>query len=477
MSMLFCLIFPECAILGVLLVLLCSEIFYPDHNKNMKTIWTASLIGAALVLFATLTLAETTQPVFHGMFIVDHFASFFKVFFTLAFMVLLMITREFFQDRTEKTAEFVLIQWICLAGMFFLVSAHNLLVAFIALEIMTLSFYIMAAYLKHELGSIEAGLKYLILGSLASAFIIYGISLIYVATGSLDYSAIQKIYVNQPENRLILFGILLMISGLGFKVAAAPFQFWAPDVYEGAPTPVTASLAVASKAAAFAFLMRLLFSVFISFNYKRVYLFSALAAMTMLYGNLGALGQTNIKRLFGYSSIAHAGYLLVGIAAGKKFGTAAVLYYLIAYAISTLSAFCVITYVEKTNGHNRIEGYRGLAKRSPLLAGIFFIALLSLAGVPPLAGFFGKFLVLLAAVKVKMSWLALLGLLGVAISLFYYLSLVRVMYFEESSNEEPILVSNLARFVLIGLACLTIIAGLWQYPFLNVAYTAARSLF
>ena len=505
---------PEAAAFGVLVVSTLTVIARSEATKQSQGwlrpfgarndgggfLLTLSFAGIFLVLISLLPLAGKEEAAFGGMFILDPLAAFFKAFFTLVLAVVICMSSEFFPPphpplspqggEGKGEGEFLLILWTSLLGLFFLVSANDFLLLFISLEIFTLSLYILAAYLKHSLVSIEAGLKYLILGSLASAFLIYGISLLYVAAGSTGLPDIREAFRREPHNRLILLGMLFIISGLGFKVASVPFQLWVPDVYEGAPTPVVAYLSVASKGAGFALLLRLLFTVFIPFDSGRVLLFSGLAAMTLVYGNLGALVQTNIKRLFGYSSIGHAGYLLIGIAAGKEAGTSAVIYYLMAYAVSNLAAFLVITVVsrggvsppdagrgDRAPASDRIDACRGLAKRSPFLAGTFFVALLSLAGVPPLAGFFGKFLILLAAVRSNLEWIALLGALAVAVSLFYYLTLVRVMYFEEPNDASPLALSPFVKFILILLVLSIFALGLWQAPFFAFSLSAARSLF
>ena len=443
----------------------------------LKTPWLAGAAGVAALLGLTLASTGKTGTAFGGMMVFDPLSVFFKVFFSAVVFVLFFMSREFFLKKTTRTGEFLLVIWISLIGLFFLVSSADLLLMFVSLEIFTLSLYILAATLRRELISLEAGLKYLIIGSLASAFLIYGISLLYVAAGSTSFAGIRQAFATAPESPLFLLGILLVISGLGFKIASVPFQLWVPDVYEGAPTPVAAYLSVASKSAGFALFLRLLFTAFPGFDAQRIKLFSIFAAMTLLYGNLGALMQSNIKRLFGYSSIGHAGYLLIGLAVGKESGTTGLLYYLIAYGFSNLTAFLVLTVAGRELESDRIEAYRGLAKRSPFLAGSLFLAFLSLAGIPPLAGFFGKFLVLLAAVQNGLSWLALIGLLGVAVSLYYYLSVVKTMYFEEPREEKPVTVSASSKFILVLLMSGILLAGLWQAPFFAFAQSAAHSLF
>lgn len=473
------LLFPEWIVFGTLILLALAELAFPKASPEEKRmVRKTAFIGSTLAFLAVLPFAGKIDTAFNGLFILDPFATFFKALFALSLFVVIQMGEEFFANREGKPGEFFLILWTAVLGMFFLVSSNDLLLLFLSLEIMALSFYVLAAYLKHEMISIESGLKYLILGSLASAFVIFGISLIYLAVGSTSLPTISDFFEFQPQNHLVILGFIFMLVGLGFKIAAVPFQFWVPDVYEGAPTPVTAFLAIGSKGAAFAVLLRLLFTVFAPLAQYRTGLFAIVAALTLAYGNLGALAQQNIKRLFGYSSIAHAGYLLIGIAVGTIEGITALLYYFIAYAITNLAAFLVITLVGNAVKSDQLEAYRGLAKRSPFLAGVMLLALMSLAGVPPLAGFFGKFLILLAAVRTHLSWLALLGALAVVLALYYYLRVAKAMYLESSAREnEPIAVSRFSSAILMILSAAIITVGVWQTPFVAMAENAARFLF
>ncbi len=487
----FRLLFPELTAMGVLVLLLVREIISPPPSilpRNAGEEKGGGIIGGAVLTLASIfPLIGKNGSAFSGSFILDPLAIFFKIFFLGILIVLIFLSREYFSAKggpasggkahKENASEFLLILWSSLLGLFLMASANDFLLMFIALETFTLSLYVMAAFLKKDLLSIEAGLKYLILGSLASAFVIYSISLIFVATGSTSFLALRDALHANPQNKFIFLALLLMIAGLGFKIAAVPFQLWVADVYEGAPTPVVAYLSVASKSAGFLLLLRVLFITGGARSIDFTILFAVLSTLTLFYGNLGALLQTNIKRLFGYSSISHAAYLLMGLAVSSQLGVSAILYYLVASAFANLISFMVITMVGKATGSDQIEAYRGLGKRSPFLAGFFFLALLSLAGVPPLAGFFGKFLILMAVVKGNILWLALLGALFVAVSLYYYLSLVRVMYFDPASDESPIAVPGSSKFILIILAVGIVAAGLWQAPLFAIIETAARSLF
>jgi NADH-quinone oxidoreductase subunit N len=462
---------PEGILLGLLLISLTAEAIQKD--KARRILWPLTGIGIFLALASVALTGGKRFFAFGGMFVSDPLAQFFKIILSVSALTVLWISKKFFEARSERSSEFFLTLLAALLGMFFLVSAHDTLLLFISLEIVAFSFYIMTAYLRRDLLSTEAAVKYLILGSLSSAFLIYGISLIYATCGSTAFGAIRAAFESGPRNLTMQLGLLLIISGIGFKIAAVPFQLWVPDVYQGAPTPVTAFLITASKTAGMALFVRLLDGVFPSWAHERTVLFSALAALTLIYGNFAALLQTNIKRLWGYSSIGHAGYLLMGLASGPTLGTPAVLYYLIAYVVTNLAALFVIMLVGKTTGSEEIKTYRGLAKRSPVLAAALFVALLSLAGVPPLAGFFAKFLVLLAAVRSHLEWLALLGALIAAVSLFYYLSIVRMMYLEEPESAEPIAPGKPVEIFLLILIAAIILMGFYQAPFFGLALRSA----
>ncbi len=472
-------IFPELLLTGVLALACLAEAFSgkaAPASGGVSRTSLSTLAGTLLGFAAVLPFAGKIGSAFGGMFLLDPFATFFKVFFALTAFVIIQMARRYFAGTGKGHAEYFLIVLTTLIGLFFLVSANDFLMLFVSLEIVTLSFYILAAYARHELISIEAGIKYLIIGSLASAFLIFGVSLIYFQAGTTAFPEVRQFALLYPDNKLLLLGILMILAGAGFKMAAFPFQFWVPDVYEGAPTPTVAYLSVASKAAGFAIFLRLIFIVFPVITESYAFLLALIAAATLLYGNLGALVQTNIKRLFGYSSIGHAGYLLIG-SVGGQFGAEAMLYYLIAYAVSTLAVFYLLSLAGKQLQSDDIAAYQGLAQRSPFLAGALFLALLSSAGVPPLAGFTGKFFVLLSAIRADMEWLALLGAILVVVSLYYYLVIVRTMYFEEPVRKEPVTADLFSRLFIVAISAAIIVVGVWQAPFMAFAQNAARYLF
>ncbi len=317
-------------------------------------------------------------------------------------------------------------------------------------------------------------MKYLILGSVSAGFLVFGIALLHGACGSTNFGVIRDALAHGPISPLATAGVLFVLAGLGFKIAAVPFHLWVPDVYEGAPTPVVALLSVGSKMAGGVAILRVLYGLFLPLQGLWMDILAMLSAATMLYGNLAAIPQTSIKRLLGYSSIGHAGYLLMGLSTGSLAGQEAVAYYLLAYLLSNLAVFLVVVVASDAIGGDALERYDGLSKRSPFLAAMLFIGLLSLAGVPPLAGFVGKLLVLLATVQSHRLWLVLIGAVNVAISLYYYLMIVKRMYFGSPSTPTPIRVS-LPATVTLALLVLGILAvGTYQAPFLQHISTAIR---
>lgn len=460
---------PELSIVGVVTVLALLEIFLPEISKRFST--RLNLLAVVGVGLALAGLSGHPGTAFGGTFAADPFALFFKFLFLLTTASVFVIRRE--HRPLGAGGEFPLLLWSALLGMFFLVSSSDFLLFFISLELLTLSLYILAAYTRTDRLAVEAGLKYLVMGSLASAFFLYGASLIYAATGTLSFETIQSLTREGKDlSWLFLAGLLLVLSALGFKVGAVPFQVWVPDVYQGAPTPVVAFLSVASKSAGFAGFLRILFEALGPVDTERRALFSLLAVMTLFYGNLGALVQKDMKRLLGFSSIAHAGFLLAALAGSKDWGPVSLLYYLIAYAVTNLTAFLVVAIVEDREGSSSLEAFRGLARRSPFLAGGLFLALLSLAGVPPLAGFFSKFLVLFALAQSELYGLIFLGAVNVAISLYYYLNVVRLIYFETAKDSSRIAVTLPSRILLFSLMAGILLVGLWQAPFFGAASRA-----
>lgn len=456
----------ELALCGWVVVLLVSDLLLGPTRKAQ--LWKLALVGtvvlAAVLWWQRSWLGEQFDP----MFVFDRFACYFKGLFLLTVLVVIFMTRAFASQLTTNVGEFYLLVFSALLGMLVLASVNDLVLLFIGLELLTFSLYVMAAYLRTNVRSVEAGLKYLILGSISSGFLVYGISLLYGVAGGTGFELLRSTFGTGQVPTLAKTGMLLVLAGLGFKIAAVPFHLWVPDVYEGAPTPVVALLSVGSKMAGIAALLRLLDGAFLPAQVLWGELLAVLSAITMLYGNLAAIPQTNIKRLLGYSSIGHAGYLLMGLSTATRAGAEAVGFYLLAYLFSNLAAFFVVVMVAGALGGDVLEDYNGLSRRSPLLAAAMFLGLLSLAGVPPLAGFVGKLLVLLAAVEDHKLWLAAIGALNVAISLYYYLMVVRRMYLLAPNTAQPLALDGLTRFCLMFLMGGIVVIGIFQEPFLRL---------
>src|SRR5437763_71932 len=348
------------------------------------------------------------------------------------------------------------------AGLMYLVSAIDFIFIFVSLELVTISFFVLVSVPRRNPIALEAGIKYLILGALSTAFLVYGITWIFGVTGETNLERIAAAFASgKIDNHAATFGAVLVLVGLGFKIAAVPFQMWVPDVYQGAPTPVTAFLSVGSKAAGFIVLLRVLEPFLMLPNMQRLLILIAL--LTVVYGNLAALPQNNLKRLLGYSSIAHAGYLLIGVAC---FDGRAVIFYLSAYLLMTLLSFATMILVARQTGEE-ISSFDGLAKRAPFLAFAMLIAMASLAGVPFTAGFFGKFFIFVSAVAQKQTALVAVGIVTVACGFYYYLKVVRAMYWQPTATNSPIAVSGLSRAMMILLVSATIFFGIYPQPILN----------
>lgn len=455
--------------------LVISDIVRP---KQVRKGWSgiASLIALIALFGFWLTQRDLTGTTFGGMFVMDSLAWFFKGFFLIAMFFVFAMTQQYFKSLPQRRNEFYLLLWLALLGMCLVASSADFLVLFIAIEILTISLYVMTAYLKSDKSSLEAGMKYLILGALTSGFFLFGISMLYGATHSTRFDVIHGYVTTHAMSPMVLFALILIFSAVAFKIGSVPFHLWVPDVYQGAPTPVTALLSVGSKAAGFVILIRLFFGIFASWHGQWELMLAALSAVTMCYGNLGAMFQTNIKRLLGYSSIGHAGYLLMGAAAGTVLGASAINFYLLGYMFSNLAAFLVLVLFSVAAKSDEIEDYAGLSKRSGLLAAVLLVALVSLAGVPPMAGFFGKFTLLMATVQSGLLWLALIAAVNIVISLYYYLIIVKKIYVDAPRVTSPIIVSLRMRLILAAAVIGVVGIGIFQGPFLEAAITAVNGM-
>lgn len=476
----------ELSLLGLGLVVLLADLWVPADRRRMLGYLAAA--GVGVILFCTfLPGAEGVQHAFGGMFVQDGLAVFFKRLFLAATVVVLLLTIEFADRVTAGLVEYFALILFAATGMLLAASANDFVLLFVSLELITITFYVLVSFQRARTASLEAGVKYLIIGALASAFMVFGLAFVYGTAGAFHFGEIGA-KLAAPEsglagNKLFLFGLLFVLAGLGFKLAMVPFHIWAPDVYQGAPTPTVAFLAIGSKAAGVVLLLRVLYSAVPEVAEQWWLLFAVLAALTILYGNLCALPQTNLKRLLGYSSIAHAGYLLLGVAAMSAAGQAAILYYLAGYLFTVLAAFAVIAVVLRESGAEDIAGLGGLQERSPLLAAAMTLAMVSLAGIPPLAGFAGKFLLLkavLAAGAVSPLYYGLFGVavVGVVISIAYYFGVVKAIYWgrpTEPATAAPGLSLPMRGVVLVCMAGIVVV-GVYPNPLIKAAEAAVAVL-
>ncbi len=400
-------------------------------KKTPKLFGHISIAGLILAMLANAATIE--GPAYSNLLIVDNFAIYFRLLFMIIGVLAVLSSYRYLEREKADTGEYHALVLFSIVGQCVMVAGNDLMMVFIGLEISSIASYVLAGYLRDDKRNNESALKYFLLGSFATGFLLYGIALIYGVTATTKLDGIRTALASPNASvAMVTAAAALMFVGLAFKVSGAPFQVWAPDVYQGAPAPVSAFMATAPKAAAFAIFLRIFLTAFpsISDSWEPLVWISALLSMTI--GNFAALTQTNLKRMLAYSSIAHAGYLLVALAAKSEIGTAAAMFYLAAYALMNLGAFAVIIHISgKGERHLQIDDLKGLASRQPVTAGIMTVFLLSLIGVPLTGGFFGKFYIFRAALESKLIWLTVLGLLNSAVAAYYYLRLLVVMYMHE----------------------------------------------
>ncbi|GAC1340641.1 MAG: NADH-quinone oxidoreductase subunit NuoN [Bradyrhizobium sp.] len=441
---------------------------------------TGLVTGLAIGLLAVVGVLELWLPggrltTFSGSFIVDDFARFLKILALIGSVATLVLSAEFLADPSRRIFEYSILVLLSTLGMMVLISAGDLIMLYLGLELMSLALYVVAASNRDNAKSTEAGLKYFVLGALSSGMLLYGASLIYGFTGTVSFAGIATAATGGGVG--IVFGLVFLLAGLCFKVSAVPFHMWTPDVYEGAPTPVTAFFASAPKVAALAVFTRVTLTAFpgIVTQWQQIVVFVAIASMAL--GSFAAIGQRNIKRLMAYSSIGHMGFALVGLAAGTPEGAQGVLVYIAIYVAMTLGSFAIILAM-KRNGQNveDISAFSGLSRTNPLLAFFFAMLLFSLAGIPPLAGFFAKWYVFVAAIKAGLFTLAVVGVLSSVIGAYYYLTIIKVMYFDEPlARLDPMRIE--LRTVLAFAGLFNIFFFVYPGPLVSVATAAAKSLF
>ena len=458
-------------VVGTLIMLL-----EPVLGENKQTSYTVLTFGAfAAALAATVVANGHPGTSFSNMLIVDGFASFFRVLVIAVGILTVLSSSQYLRREHAEAAEYYALLLFSVTGQCVMATANELIMIFIGLEISSIATYVLAGYLRDDKRNNEAALKYFLLGSFATAFLLYGIAWIYGTTGSTNLGDVRNfLMTSMTQRNLILIGTAaaLMFVGFAFKVSAAPFQIWAPDVYQGAPAPVTLFMSAGPKAAAFAVFLRVFMTAFQPITSRWEPFVWSSALLTMVIGNFAALTQSNIKRMLAYSSIAHAGYVMVAIAAHNQIGVSAAMFYLAAYALMNIGAFAVITYVSRQGEKFvAIEDLAGLGWKQPVTAALFSIFLLSLIGVPLTGGFFGKFYIFKAALDADLVWLTILGLLNSAVAAYYYLRIIVVMYMQEPGESTSTLQPPSAgiRTTLWAAAVGTLILGIFPSLVLKFA--------
>ena len=425
-------LFPECLLaLAAMGLLMIGVISGPNSFRSITIGAICALVIACYFVVEPLTGATSA---FRGAFVADSFARFAKVLVLLGSALTLLMAQEFLEREKIAFFEFPVLVLLSAIGMLFMVSASNFIALYLGFELQSLSLYVLAAFNRDSVRSSEAGLKYFVLGALSSGMMLYGISFIYGFAGTTSFGAVAHAVAHAGANIGMIFGLVFLIAGLAFKVSAVPFHMWTPDVYEGSPTPITAFFSVAPKTAAMALFVRVMLEAMPGAIHEWRQIVVFVSVLSMFLGSIAAIGQTNIKRLMAYSSIAHMGYALMGLAAGTFQGVEGVLIYLAIYVITNVGVFvCILAMRRKGGMVETIPDLAGLARTDPGLALAFAVLFISLAGIPPFAGFFAKFYVFLAAIEAHLYVLAVLGVISSVVGAYYYLRIVKIIYFDESA--------------------------------------------
>jgi NADH-quinone oxidoreductase subunit N len=471
-------VLPEILMVILALLVMALDLIYREEGGRSLGWWTAGGLAAIFVVSLLVSRpGEDSVELWGGMVRHDWLGFTFTLLFIFGAAITSLFAMEIKQIGNQ--GEFYLLLLVATVGMSFMAISADLVMLFLAIETTSIPLYIMAGFLKTDNKSTESGFKYLLFGAMTSAIMLYGFSLLFGFAGTTSiYELTQGFMAGKLSQGLILGALLLVLVGFGFKTSMVPFHFWAPDVYEGAPTPVTGYLSTASKAAGFAVLMRVLMAAFPTVAPVWVIIIAVVSVATMTIGNAIALAQKNIKRLLAYSSIAHAGYALIGVAALSTLGMTATIFYLIVYVVTNLAAFGIVAAFSRVSGSDEISDYAALSRRSPWLALAMLIAFLSLAGMPPFGGFVAKVFVFAAAVESQMVWLAIVGVLNAIIGLYYYLIVLKVVYLYRSEDEDkPIPVTRPYVLALTILIIGVILAGTIFGPLYFWSDAAAAALF
>lgn len=457
-------------------VMLVDLALKPDQKP--LTAWLA-LAGFVVAGIASLSIMEQTGSGFSGMIALDPYAQVLGLVAIIAGGFTVLTSFNYIRDRGFGRSEYYALLLFSTSGMVMMAAANNLIVVFVALELLSIPLYVLAGFARPNLESEEAAIKYFLLGAFASGFLLFGVALMYGALGTTDLAKIAALIPQVGASPLLLLGAGFVLIGLGFKVAAVPFHMWTPDVYEGAPTPITGFMSVGAKAAGFAALLRVFSYSLGGIQSQWVTIVAILAALTMILGNIVAVSQNNLKRMLAYSSIAHAGYILMGVASGNQTGVAGALFYLIAYTFTNIGAFAVLTSMAKQSGEDQtFPAYRGLYKRNPGLALMMMIFMLSLTGIPLTAGFIGKYYLFLSAVEAQLYWLAIIGVLTSVVSAYFYLRVIVDMFMRDAEPEREVSPVNYRplNFAVNASALIVIVLGVIPMALLSLVQMAAKLL-
>lgn len=444
----------------------------PSARKGLAWFTILGLLG---VLGAAMGSWGTHSNIMQGMYLIDNYAAFWKITFLVS-AILVVLGSMRYVDHMGGQTEYYGTMIFATLGMMVMASAGDFITLYMGLELMTIAFMILICFHKTSGKSVEAGIKYILLAAMSSAVLLFGLSLIYGLTGTIIIADVARSIAMNPVSPALILGVVFLVAGLGFKISAVPFHMWSPDVYEGAPTPVTSFLAVGSKAASFAILMRVFIGGLDGIWDNWAMVVAILAAVTIIVGNLVAMSQNNIKRLLAYSSVAQAGYILVGLVTATEAGIKGVMFYAFLYVFATVGAFTVAAYFYNITGSDEIKDYAGLSQRSPLMAVVMLVAMLSMAGIPPLAGFVGKFYLFKTIID-NYLWLAFIGLIMSMVSVYYYLRVALVMYRDEPADPTPIKISSPVAITLVVTMVATIAIGVYPGPLSELINAAAHTFF
>jgi NADH-quinone oxidoreductase subunit N len=434
------------------------------RTKRVIIGYASSLGLLAILIFSFIYNYEGSVYFFKELYINDTMGIYFKQLFIISAALVSLMSVSYVKKLSDSRSEYFSITIFATLGMMVMASANDLITLYIGLELMSISFIILTAYDKKNIKSTEAGTKYVLINAMSTAALLYGMSLLYGVSGSVAFAEIVNYLKGGDNQAIVVLGCILLVSGFGFKISAAPFHMWSPDIYEGAPAPVTAFLGGGSKIAAFAVIIKLVVGVMNPVYGTISALVITLSVLSMIIGNIIAIPQTNIKRMLAYSGVSHAGYMLTGIVAYTKNGVSAMLYYLLLYMFANIGAFASITAFSNQTGKEDIEDFGGMWKRSPFLAATLMISLLSMAGIPPAAGFIGKFYLFSEAVKQGYLWLALLAMAMSVVSIYYYIVVIRVMLMNDAAEPTPIEIPAALKAVMIISIVMILVMGLYPGP-------------